>query len=489
MKKIKLLLFAIPVLFIATSCEKFLNQQPISDISNDLFWKTPADARLGIAGLYDGVQSAIGTGGFSDWGDARSDNFTFGGTGTNQIGVTLNGLTAVSPSSEWENFYMAINRANIAIKNLPRVTGLTELQRNDYLAQAHAIRAFLYFYLVRVWGDVPVVTEPYEDLSVQPDLTRVPATTVLNDVILKDLNTAYTLSDKAKVSTYEISTGAILAMLADVHIWKKDYAKVLEVTTTLQQLKRYDLAATEEWKKLFIEPGSTAKRENIWSLYWDWTVDFEDDGRGNGDNNFNRLGSGSNTANYIIDQGILAKFEANKDDIRRRFTYDTLLAIANDVDIIAKFYPIGANGRPEYPSNQQNNAKLPIYRYAGILLLRAEALNKTGNQSAAISIVNDIRTRANAPTVDPTNYTTEEQVENLILDERQLELFGEGKRWFDLVRTGKVLEVMDPIIRQRQQENNQSVTGFTDPRYILWPISRNALTRNPLLVQNPPYAN
>ncbi|HET8829490.1 MAG TPA: RagB/SusD family nutrient uptake outer membrane protein [Pelobium sp.] len=485
MKRFKILLLITFVISLITGCEKFLDQQPISDLSNELFWRTPDDARLGVTGIYDGVQSAIGTGSFTDWGDARSDNFTYGGTGDDQISISLNGLTAVSPYSNWNDLYITIGRANSAIKYIPRIQGIADVQKNDYLAQAYALRAFMYFYAVRVWGDVPVVLEPFEDLNQQPDITRVSASTIIDDVILKDLNTAYTLSDKLKINYFEISTGAILAMLADVYIWKKDYPKVIEETTKLMQLNRYGLVAGADWKKLFTDPGTTSIRENIWSLNWSFLVDQQ----GNGNNNFQRIGLDGNTSPYKIDSTILTKFESNKNDIRRKLTYDTLLlATSFGVDRIGKFYPLRPDGRPDYPTRQLNEAKIPIYRYADILLLRAEALNKTNNPSGAVTIVNQIRTRANAGTVLAANYPTERDVETLILDERQKELFAEGRRWFDLIRTGRVLEVMDPLIRERQTLLGQQPTGFTDPRKILFPISRDALNRNTTLIQNPPYS-
>jgi starch-binding outer membrane protein, SusD/RagB family len=126
-------------------------------------------------------------------------------------------------------------------------------------------------------------------------------------------------------------------------------------------------------------------------------------------------------------------------------------------------------------------------------LMRAEALNWGSNdKTGAITIVNQIRTRARAGNVNAAlynNFATQLDVEKAILDERQLELFAEGKRFFDLVRTDRVLQVMDPLIRQRQRNLGLAQTGFTDPRKILWPISRDALTRNVLLVQNPPYTD
>lgn len=487
MKRLKILFIIIPVVISITGCKKFLDQQPISDLSNELFWRTPDDAKLGVTGIYDGVQSTIGTGNYTEWGDARSDNFTYGGTGDNQINVALNGLTAVTPSANWNDLYITIGRANSAIKYIPRIQGISDILKNDYLAQAYALRAFMYFYAIRVWGDVPVVLEPFEDLQQQPDISRVAANTVIDNVIIKDLNQAYTLSNKTKINYFEISTGAILAMLADVYMWKKDYPKVIEETGRLMALNRYGLVASTDWKKLFTDPGTTSIRENIWSLNWSFLVDQQ----GNGNNNFQRIGLSGNTSTYEIDSTTLFKFESNKNDIRRRLTYDTLLLSTSfGVDKIGKFYPLGADGRPVYPTRELNEAKIPIYRYADILLLRAEALNKipARNAAGAIAIVNQIRTRANAGTVVAADYPTERAVETLILDERQKELFGEGRRWFDLIRTGRVLEVMDPIIRQRQINLGQQPTGFTDPRKILFPISRDALNRNTALVQNPPYS-
>jgi starch-binding outer membrane protein, SusD/RagB family len=204
-----------------------------------------------------------------------------------------------------------------------------------------------------------------------------------------------------------------------------------------------------------------------------------------------KIGSGGNTSQYYIDSSVFLRFESNKNDIRRWATYDTTVSLSTAPRIIqiGKFYPVNSANKPVPPANAQNDAKLTLYRMADILLLRAEALNLTSAvKTPVFTIVNRIRTLRGATPLLATDYLTDKEVEKAILDERQLELFGEGRRWFDLVRTGRVIEVMDPLVRYRQKLLNISQTGFDDPRKILWPISRQALTRNTMLKQNEPYS-
>jgi hypothetical protein len=192
-----------------------------------------------------------------------------------------------------------------------------------------------------------------------------------------------------------------------------------------------------------------------------------------------------------------------KKDFRRYLTYDTLQATTLAVTDIYKHYPIDAPdpkvsgnltsfGEQFLPPSNQTTVPNSLYRWADIILMRAEALNMSGSAAQkleAVTILNQIKTRAGVKALVNVNmFANQKDLETAILDERQFELFAEGKRWFDLRRTGRVIEVMDPLIRRRQQARNLAVTGFGDPGLVLFPISSDALNENPNLTQNVPYS-
>ena len=334
---------------------------------------------------------------------------------------------------------------------------------------------------MRLWGDAPVRLTPYENVSSDPDLPRSPADSILNSVIIPDLLKADTLANPTEKSTFLLNTGGILSILTDVYMWQKNYDKVIETTDKLIALNRYSLVSATNYRDIYVL-GNT--KENIWSLDWDYLVD-------GGNGGVSNIAASDHTSNYYIDSIPFLRLESNPTDIRRWALYDTTVSAAlQRIISIWKYFPVDpATAKPAVAATKENQAKLPLYRWADIILMRAEALNATGDKTGAFTLLNQIRSRANVPTLDEANYASQDDVETAILDERQLELLGEGKRWFDLARTGRVIDVMDPLIRQRESDLGIDQTGFSDARKILWPISRDALIGNPLLIQNPPYSN
>jgi hypothetical protein len=239
---------------------------------------------------------------------------------------------------------------------------------------------------------------------------------------------------------------------------------------------------------IFTDPGGLgAPSEPIWSLYRDIETD---PGSGIAD----YIGSSDHTSSFVMDPNLLARWEQQGDqEFRESLTYDTLIAEQEGaVPFIWKYYDLDAGDQDEtlgeqMPKGDDAEIMNPMYRLADILLLRAEAYNKLGNEQEAVNLLNAIRTRAGLDPFSADDFATIDELEMAILDERQLELFAEGKRWFDLRRTGLVKTVMDPLLQERQAEAGLTVVGFGDERLALFPINRDVLNANPSLEQNEPY--
>lgn len=464
-------------------CKKFLDEQPISQISQETFWRTPEDLAFGVAAMYDGLQGAL-NGTFIEWGDARSDNFTNSGTGDVQINISINNLNSLIASSSWANIYTCIARCNLVLENVGNIPGISAIQRDDIISQALTVRAYMYYYLVRVWGDAPVRNVTYKSLNENSFIPRSPKDSILQSIIIPDLERATTLSDRTVTNAYRVNIGAIFALLTDVYMWVKNYDLAIARSASFTALSyRYDVSAntSNAMREIFVNPINN--REAVWFVDWSWERD--------GQHQMSRVGSSGNTSQFSIDSALLDRFQQNRTDIRRFLNYDTLRAFQGlEVDRVWKYYAIDpVTNLPAVPIPAQNQAKLPLIRTSDVLLLRAEALNRTNRKTEAFTILNRIRTLRGLPTYNAANFNDVVEIEKLILDERQLELYAEGKRWFDLMRTGRVLEVMNPVLIRRQRRFNIPQIGFGDERRIYWPVSRLILIRNPALTQNPPYSD
>lgn len=455
-------------------CKKFLTQAPKSELASGNFWKSQDDINAAMAGIYSGVQSFIGDN-MVQWGDVRSDAMMTTGYGPSDY--MYNGLTSSSKWTDWSEIYTTINRANVAIQQIPKVPEPDSLAVHDALGQCYAIRAYCYFWLVRVWGDAPVWTKPYTKLSQNPDKKRSPADSILSSVVLPDLQKAAGLINPDDHTVWYISLGTVYAMMTDVYMWQHDYQNAIVSAQELFGLHKYSLDATANWKNLFINP--TATKGNIWSLHWDYLVN-------GGCNLGTAYGYGNTNNQFSVGDTVFSYFTNHPADIRGTQTVDFKSDLYHKV---VKFYPVNLNasGDQLYPQNSQADIYAPLYRLAGIYLLYAEALEKTGDAPDAIKYLNYVHTRAVLPAYTAADFPDDSSLLNAILLEREMELYGEGKRWFDLIRNGMVLQVMTPLINQREADAGVPQTGFGSKDKILFPINRNVLNDNPLLVQNPGY--
>jgi hypothetical protein len=273
-------------------------------------------------------------------------------------------------------------------------------------------------------------------------------------------------------------------MLMDVYMYNHDYTNALLWCDNLFKLNRYSLEATANWKNNFIAPTNT--KENIWSLNWDFTVD-------GGNKTSQEIGAGDTNSDFAVDPDLWTYYTTVTADIRGSQSVD--FKVSNHDKILKYYAPnLDKNGNQIYPPSPQANLYFPLYRLADIYLLRAEALNKTGDLANALVYLNKVHTRAGLPAYQASDFANANAMlygspvnANGILRERQLEFFCEAKRWFDLQRNDIIISTMDPVIRNRQLAKGFPSTGFGDPRKVFWPINQNVLNANTKLTQNPPY--
>ncbi|TBW28627.1 RagB/SusD family nutrient uptake outer membrane protein [Gramella sp. KN1008] len=449
MKVMKKILFTI-VLFSVLSCsEDILDKEPVSSFSAQGFYKTTSDAQAGVYGIYDAVQSTFRVN-FAYWGEGRAD-----AVNTNHSGDPLvlqqNTLSRTINSARWNSIYETISRANYAIKYIPQVTdGDFGLQ---LVGQARALRALSYFYAVRIWGDVPLITEPYESGEQDLFIKRTDKEAVL-DQIVADLQFAVENCRESYGGAKDrilITQGGANALLTKVYMWRKDYQNANETADKVLNNSLYSLMSINDWSRIFTT-GYT--NESIFEIGYDET-------QTNALRVLYALGSDSD---YFPSDKFRNSFE--DDDLRKNLIYDIS---AEQPRKIWKFFGEGFDDESPEPSS--NN--IVLIRLADIMLLKAEALNKLGETQKALELLNVIRKRAGLSELDEAEaIAMYGDVESAILHERLIELSFEGHRWFDLVRTGRAIDVMQPI------------NGLSDEGNLVWPIHEDALNRNPNLEQN-----
>lgn len=486
-----------------TSCDNFLDKEPVTALSSAQFFKTPQDASAAIAGMYDALQNTL-DGNYFFWGEVRADNVT--GSVSNGDKLLLgNALNATHATANWSSLYKTIANANFAIKYIPNILPVsTASVINDQLGQAYTTRALMYFYAVRIWGRVPLVTEPYEQLPGQVLYNNRASVDSVKAQIISDLDKAVTLfGATAPATPYYFNAGSAHAIKMDVYMWFKEFDKALAESNTIIAMNKYALAANEvEWKSIFLTPSIS--KEPIFTIYWDYVKD--------GANAMSlNLGCADRGAQYKMRKELWDTLIIRNTDKRLAMMIDTLDYSALTVntgylttaayDLIpgvinckfaawdqVKNTAISARaanpGGYKLPIRIEYNVQVPLYRYAGLMLLRAEALANIGgdvNMQAARDIINAVRSRMGyMAKASITNTPDKASLIKVILTERRIELWGEGIRWFDLVRNNMVNTAMDPILLPN---------GFGNLDKILWPLHTSVFEANPLLRndQNPGY--
>jgi starch-binding outer membrane protein, SusD/RagB family len=467
-----LILTCCAVLF---SCSKVTDQIPDSSITPANFYKTASDADNAINACYDAMQGASVN--YIVWGDGRADMLASTDRSSSaQLQVASGNLSSSNEYVNWESLYSGINRCNSVIKNVPLIADQALAARKDrIIGEAHFLRAMFYFFLTRTFESVPLILEPYEDLSrdfFPPKSNR----NAIFEQIEKDLKFAETVVPDVPFTTAvenkgKASKAAIRSALADMYLWQKKYQQAADMANlVITSPAGYMLVSGANYGTLF----STSTRNTSESIFEIQFNNAFQESNGNGASGTNGLTDlflplgGTITAGNLRFMPTAALMTAlPSTDNRASATYKNTGSNPAPYRDANKIYVAKYQGTIVGPTLFQDNNRM-VYRLAEIILFRAEALNELNQPANAIPLLNQIRLRAG---LLPTTAVTQDEVRLAIERERFVELAFEGKRYYDLVRTGRYA----------------AVTGFTDPNWLRWPIPILELTKNPNLVPNPGY--
>lgn len=464
-----LIIFVLMLSISYSSCKKLVEAgPPVTSLSQENVYSDDATAIAVLTGVYSNLSNGNFGGGdviaLSSLLGLSSDEYSLynGQLNSQYAAYYKNALTSNGSGTEfWNSFYPVIFTANSAIERLNSSSTLTASVKDELLGEAKFIRAFCYFYLINLYGDVPLVLSP--DYKANISLSRTQSAKVW-DQIISDLKDAQNLlSDNFLGATLMQQTvertrpnkWAATALLARTYLYRGDYANAEDQAGLI--INNTALFSLTGLSSVFIANSTEA----IWQLQ------PVAPGRNTPDAVFFILppsGPSVYANSVYLSQELLSKFEIG--DQRKTNWIDSVVA-----DGLAYYYPykykINAYGAPvaEYEM---------VFRLAEQYLIRAEA-RALQNKAQALDDLNALRSRAGLP-----DYNDMSTILQAIRDERQIELFSEwGHRWFDLKRSGDIDDIMSPVTQSK---------GGTWGSYAQWyPLPLTDLKTNPNLSQNQGY--
>lgn len=453
-------------LLFTTSCVE-LNQEPQSFLTEEEYINYPQTIETvnrGVTGLYNDLWS-----GNYDFCCRLIRYNTAAGDVVPQLAKPNNDMIPLydmSPgagtvvkdiTSLWRNFWKVISSSNKIINGTPIPEGEAGIPYKATVGEARFLRALSYFYLVRIFGDVPKITNTEESTDTRSP--RIPVERIYMEVILPDLQIA--CNDLPKTSrsgsSDTPSQWAAKALRADVYMtmagWplKKTeyYAEAAEDARDIIENSSLDLMTNYEdlWK----EALKTDPTEHMFAVHNKLGINPSQYGKSFFPSDHKPSGWGDYFANEEF-------MNAYPDDKRKKwnFTTDWVNAkgqmmnykqSANKLPLIHKYWDYNAEPDKKGNISQLSNGLTPVYRFADVLLMYAEASTLATNKvdDLAKECLRRVQKRAGIPEEKITNTTIPQEFDDAVFAERGWELYVEGKRWFDMIRREKAAELRPDV--------------------------------------------
>ena len=467
-----------------------LKMQPISEIGDGSFYQTPQEINAAVVACYNGLQAPMRY----EWmlTELRSDNSRLQSSVTTSTDRTMQldfDQSRVSATSEhvynyWKSVYHNIARCNVVLMHLDVVKDAA--LKNQYEAEARLIRGYHYFNLVRIYGPVFIVDKRLDAVSAlnyERSTIEDVYTFLTNDLqfAADHLPASYPEEEKGRLTSW-----AAKALLAKVRMTRGMYdTETRDLLKDIIEHGGFNLQPTyaavfdinnELNDEIIFAIRYTSGGIGLGSPFGNWFAPLQSGAA--------VINGGGNGYNYPTDD-LVSSYSSidNRRDVTLALNYTNEQGSVVDRRYVKKYLsPVILK--------EDGDKDWPILRYADVLLLYAEVLNEIEGPASALPYINRTRQRAGLSELTMADVTNKHQMRMALEKERRLELAFENHRWFDLIRTGRVIEVM--------QEHWATETFYADiiaetgplvlnENLILLPIPQKEIDINQAITQNVGY--
>lgn len=469
-----------------SSCRKVIEKDTVEEVGTGNFYKTSIDAETGLLGCYNKMMSWDFYGKILFYSDISSDDIQAYNDGGDLFRLEKRSElvpTNNETSSLWSGAYNALANVNLLLEKVAQIPEEKFLlnRKKEILGEAHFLRAFIYWHITQFYGGVPLVlsfpksANSTENLVARNTVAEV-LTQIKADLAFAETDLPLNFNDPARqpdlnlINTKGRATrGAAKALQVRILLWEKNWAGAAAKAQEIIAGNQYKIDGVKFVAVFRSNDGGQNTPESIMECQ-----SVEQPGQFDNTGVLKYFYTGSPV--YGATESVFANYAAGGNiDVRKE---QSMFKADNPTRIYAQKYK-------NYYSNEPNDNYV-LFRYAEVLLNRAEALNEVGYpNSEVVDILNSIRSRAADPTfrfgacsgipnISLADATTQAAMRQLIHNEKRREMTQEGLRWFDLLRWDNGAGAL-------------TATGLTSPEKLLFPIPQFDRDRNPNLTQNPGY--
>lgn len=477
-------------MIIFVSCKDYLDLNPISNYNSGSFYTSQKDFELAVNGIYNEFQSLM-NGTIELAIESRSDNVSYdvNSYGWNYIHRFVDNPTNESTVAIWKGYWIAIDRCNAVLDRIDNIAFTDTDRRSNLKGEAYFLRGYAYFQLGWLFGGMPIIDHQMKvdeikktPRSSQDETFSFAATDLLQAAQL--LPEEWAAKDRGKATKY-----AAKGILARMYMFQKKYTEAKVPLNEIISSGKYNMATN--YADCFSEDFENSPEHVFQIQYTSGNL-----GQGNAFVAYqvpeffrsSIFPSGGTSGAMRVSQDLYQKYENG--DVRLNFTIIKGFYNAQGIYDTTTMYFIKYAHVPAPPSQKYDfGINMPVLRYTDIKMMYAEVLNEDGfiPNGEAFSILNQVRTRAGLSPLTSVQVPDQESFRKAILDERRLEFACEFLRWFDLLRTGKAMNVMNTFLnRIDEQSGAYQMKDYQS----IFAIPQDELNTNPdpkIMWQNPGY--